>query len=46
MDGVVVVAITTIAGTGRRGFAGDGGPATRPRLHDPSGLSVAPSAVC
>jgi hypothetical protein len=32
--------ITTIAGTGRQGFSGDGGPATSARLHDPVGLGV------
>jgi hypothetical protein len=32
--------ITTVAGTGNRGFSGDGGPATRARLYEPEGVSV------
>ena len=34
--------ITTVAGTGERGFSGDGGAATRARLGFPSGLAVDP----
>ncbi len=32
--------ITTAAGSGQTGFAGDGGPATQAELNGPSGLSV------
>jgi hypothetical protein len=32
--------ITTVAGTGARGFSGDGGPATAARLNTPAGLAV------
>ncbi len=34
--------ITTVAGTGNRGFSGDGGPATQAVLCTPSGVAVAP----
>ena len=33
--------ITTIAGTGTRGLAGDGGPAIEAELNEPTGLAVA-----
>jgi sugar lactone lactonase YvrE len=32
--------ISTVAGTGERGFSGDGGPATSADLHFPEGLAV------
>jgi uncharacterized protein (TIGR03437 family) len=32
--------ITTIAGSGQEGFAGDGGPATQARLASPNGLAL------
>jgi sugar lactone lactonase YvrE len=35
--------ITTVAGTGRSGFGGDGGPAIAARLAEPRGLTLTPS---
>jgi hypothetical protein len=32
--------ITTIAGSGQPGFAGDGGPATKAELNDPTGVAI------
>jgi sugar lactone lactonase YvrE len=32
--------ITTVAGTGRGGYGGDGGPATEARLSDPKGIAL------
>ncbi|HEY8430811.1 MAG TPA: hypothetical protein VIL20_20670 [Sandaracinaceae bacterium] len=37
--------ITTVAGDGTAGFAGDGGPATEARLSQPNGLAVAPDGT-
>lgn len=34
--------IRTIAGTGKAGFAGDGGPATAAEIHTPQKLAVTP----
>jgi sugar lactone lactonase YvrE len=34
--------ITTVAGTGKSGFSGDGGPATMARLNGPTALAVDP----
>ena len=35
--------ITTLAGTGELGFAGDGGPAAAALLNDPAGVAVSPA---
>ena len=32
--------ITTVAGSGERGYGGDGGPATKTRLYHPAGVAV------
>ena len=37
--------ITTVAGSGVRGFAGDGGPATQARLNLPTGIALAPDGT-
>lgn len=36
-------AITTVAGTGKRGLSGDGGPAVSAELNDPSAVAVDPA---
>jgi sugar lactone lactonase YvrE len=37
--------ITTIVGTGQKGFGGDGGPAHAARLFQPSGMVLTPDDV-
>lgn len=37
--------IETVAGTGEKGFSGDGGPATAARLDGPDGLAIAPDGT-
>ncbi|MHB1720170.1 MAG: hypothetical protein ACYCV1_08575 [Acidimicrobiales bacterium] len=38
-------ALTVVAGTGRAGYSGDGGPARRAELDDPGGIAVAPDGT-
>jgi hypothetical protein len=35
--------VSTVAGTGRKGFGGDGGPAQQAMLSEPTGLAIHPS---
>ncbi len=37
--------LEVVAGTGRAGFRGDGGPATKAELDDPDGMAVAPNGT-
>jgi len=37
--------ITTVAGTGERGYEGDGGPANEAMLDRPYGLTVSPDGI-
>src|SRR5688500_2530667 len=37
--------IATVAGTGEKGYAGDGGPATQARLNNPFGIVKGPGAA-
>jgi serine/threonine-protein kinase len=37
--------ISTVAGTGAKGYSGDGGPATKAQLSEPTGLDVRPDGT-
>lgn len=39
------VEVSTLAGTGEAGFAGDGGPAVEAKLHNPYGLVIGPDGA-
>ena len=38
--------ITSVAGTGRKGYAGDGGPATRALLNEPYEVRLTRTETC
>jgi len=38
-------AISTVAGTGQRGYFGDGGPASRAQLNNPYGITIGPGGA-
>ena len=37
--------ISTVAGTGQRGYSGDGGPASRAQLNNPYGIAIGPGGA-
>ena len=37
--------ISTVAGTGQRGYSGDGGPASRAQINNPYGIAIGPDGA-